>query len=236
MPSKAGQYGVLSLSGVITPRECEILKRAALPGLKASTVIGDSPGERVVDTNIRVSETAWLSESHRDPDAVAVVRRLRTLAALLTGTFDPALLEDVQVVHYSEGGQYKPHFDACTDACTSRHKLYRRATLLVYLNDAEHTDEGKAALEGGETRFPRITTSVLPSIGDGVLFYNTGPDESEIYESFHGGERGMSCLVGPLGGSDTFHRQEEAEVQRSGNQAVEHRRGVLQHEVLIVPE
>lgn len=172
-----GRYGVLLVRQVLTDDECNLVRSGMADRLAPSTVVGKT-NDKVVDNSIRSSDTAWINEDA--PNVGPIVRKLKILAALLIGTYESDMMEDVQVVRYKENGQYKHHYDACTTPkhCGSPFKLYRKATLLVYLNDD---------YKGGETDFPNIPYRVKPSKGDAVLFYNTRPDGSEIEESFHAG-------------------------------------------------
>jgi predicted 2-oxoglutarate/Fe(II)-dependent dioxygenase YbiX len=81
-------------------------------------------------------------------------------------------LETPQILHYSVGQQFKPHFDFL-DPSMSGHardlavRGQRVATFLIYLNDD---------YEGGETEFPRLGIRHKARKGDGLLFWNV--DES----------------------------------------------------------
>ena len=90
--------------------------------------------------------------------------------------------EQLQVVRYGAGQEYRPHLDACVEGCdrVNQPRINRRATLLVYLTDD---------FEAGSTHFPAIGTRVRPRRGDGVLFYNTDADTGgELPDSLHAGE------------------------------------------------
>lgn len=107
--------------------------------------------------------------------------------------------EELQVVYYKPGKQYKEHWDACisedvTDCDNLVKKAGQRyATFLIYLNDVS---------EGGETCFPKLdkddniinesdkqlctnphTKKIKPEQGKGILFFNlekNGIDHKDI--------------------------------------------------------
>jgi prolyl 4-hydroxylase len=89
-----------------------------------------------------------------------------------------------QVAHYTAGGKFNAHYDACNSDnayCDkmNRHAGQRRATLLVYLNDD---------FDGGQTVFPHIGKTVTPKKGMGILFWNTTAETDAIIpESMHKG-------------------------------------------------
>ena len=167
-------YEPASVVGVLTVAECVRLIEHATPRLARSKTIGD------VVSDTRTSEQAWVDAS--EPSAGDIVRKVRARAAQLTGVFRPDLFEQVQVVRYGAGQEYRPHLDACVEGCDRANKprINRRATLLVYLTDD---------FEAGATHFAAIGTRVRPKRGDGVLFYNTDADTgAELAASLHAGE------------------------------------------------
>ena len=171
-------YAVHELERVLTQGECAALIQAAEPRLARSRVVGrggEPARERVSDA--RTSTQAWLGEG--DPGAGAAVGKLLRTAAALTGVRRRDLLGSVMVARYTPGQEYRPHRDACTRGC-DRGAIYRRATLLVYLNDN---------YRGGTTSFPGIGRTVRPRAGGGVLFYDTAPETGEVIgESLHSGD------------------------------------------------
>lgn len=167
-------YEPVPVRDVLTSAECARLIEHATPRLARSKTIGDVVSES------RTSEQAWVDVS--DPSAGEIVRKVRARAAQLTGVFRPELFEQLQVVRYVAGQEYRPHLDACVEGCDRANKprINRRATLLVYLTDD---------FEAGATRFPAIDARVRPKRGDGVLFYNTDADTgAELADSLHAGE------------------------------------------------
>jgi prolyl 4-hydroxylase len=166
--------------GFLTDAECDaVVEAAKQKGLKKSTLY-ELNGEPSYDATIRNSEQAWLYPEDDDvaADVAAVVA---AKVAALTG-LPVSHQEAVQVVHYTAGGLYKPHYDALRawgpfgGIFDRNPRLY---TVLVYLTDD---------FVGGETHFPRIGYTVKPEKGKAVLFQNvTRMFGGRIKASQHGG-------------------------------------------------
>ena len=128
--------------GFMSPEECDHVIAAAEPLMERSGVVDSKTGAPTVDP-IRTSYGAFLPIAHDE-----VVARIETRAAewaMVPVTHQ----EQLHVLRYAEGQQYKDHHDAF-DA-TVREKIafdngrQRLATVLMYLSDVD---------EGGETVFP----------------------------------------------------------------------------------
>ena len=128
--------------GFMSPEECDHVIAAAEPLMERSGVVDSKTGAPAVDP-IRTSYGAFLPIAHDE-----VVARIETRAAewaMVPVTHQ----EQLHVLRYAEGQQYKDHHDAF-DA-TVREKIafdngrQRLATVLMYLSDVD---------EGGETVFP----------------------------------------------------------------------------------
>ncbi len=136
---------------ILAPSECAYL--IGMTGdLFEPSMIYDDSNRRVRDT-IRTSDGATINWLAEDPAVHALNRRI----AHATGTrYEDG--EALQVLRYSPGQQYHPHFD-WIDAAENQ----RIWTALVYLNDE---------YEGGATRFVRTGLEVRGSTGDMLLFSN----------------------------------------------------------------
>ena len=168
------RYEPVAVAGILTVSECARLIEHAAPRLARSKTLGE------VVSEVRTSEQAWLAVS--DAAVGDIVVKVRARAAQLTGVLRPELFEQMQVVRYTAGQEYRPHLDACVESCdrSSKPRINRRATLLVYLTDD---------FEAGGTLFGAIGVRVRPKRGDGVLFYNTDADTgAELADSLHAGE------------------------------------------------
>lgn len=169
-PTKGECLRPTTYDAFLTPQECgEIISRAKTLGLDRSTVV--SPGLGVVDP-IRTSTQVFLPE---DDDVNLWLKQ--KVSKFLNVPMDK--MEDVQVLHYGPGQQYKPHYDACNDGCNGGYDMHRLATFFIYLNDVE---------AGGETAFPMIGEKVAPKRGRACHWYNIDPVTKENLPcSFHGG-------------------------------------------------
>ena len=168
------RYEPVAVADVLTVSECARLIEHAAPRLARSKTLGE------VVSEVRTSEQAWLAVS--DAAVGDIVVKVRARAAQLTGVLRPELFEQMQIVRYTAGQEYRPHLDACVESCdrSSKPRINRRATLLVYLTDD---------FEAGGTLFGAIGVRVRPKRGDGVLFYNTDADTgAELADSLHAGE------------------------------------------------
>ncbi len=92
--------------------------------------------------------------------------------------------ESMQVVHYAETQEYRPHFDGW-DLTTEKGRLrtenggQRVLTALMYLNDPAG---------GGGTNFPKLNLEVEARPGRLVLFHNIIDEETNLHpHSLHGG-------------------------------------------------
>jgi prolyl 4-hydroxylase len=170
-------YDVLEIDGLLSPEECDALIEHARPNLARSTV-STPTGNEV--SNVRTSSQVWVDKN--DPKVGPIVQKIMRTMARYTGTFDDASFEQVQIAKYGPGQEYRPHYDACVSErhCRGDPKIYRRATLIAYLNDVPN---------GGQTAFPRVSREVRPQKGRGVLFYNVEDHDrlKEIEDSLHGG-------------------------------------------------
>jgi prolyl 4-hydroxylase len=129
----------------------------------------------------RTGRVAWIK--HDETAMVhGVVGRVSDLVGIPIGH-----AESVQVVHYDETEQYKPHFDAY-DMNTEKGRQrteqggQRIVTALMYLN---------AVGAGGRTIFPKLDLEVEAKPGRMVIFHNLADhslaDFTRHPKSLHGG-------------------------------------------------
>lgn len=137
---------------LLTAEECAYLIRTAEPLFRPSMIYNDQ-GMEVRDT-LRTSDGAgffWLAE---DPAIHALNRRV----ARATGSsYEQG--EPLQVLRYSPGQEYRPHFDYLQGTDNPR-----PWTALIYLNED---------YEGGATRFVKTGREVRGRTGDVLLFCNS---------------------------------------------------------------
>ncbi|MBI5273578.1 MAG: 2OG-Fe(II) oxygenase [Chlamydiales bacterium] len=161
----------------LSDEECELLIKAAKPTLSRSTVIDSGSSNSLVNKD-RTSLGTFLSWTRNDP----TMQRIRNNISIITG-ISKQNAEDMQVLYYGVGAQYRPHYDYFDPSTAGGYAHYSRggqrvATLLIYLNTPE---------QGGETIFPRAYIKVNPTKGKAVLFYNVDPSGDVDPHSLHGG-------------------------------------------------
>lgn len=157
--------------GLITEEERRHIIEKARSNLTTSTIAEDK--NKQIDTNIRVSETSWLSYKN-DPVVERVVRKcLKNCDRPLKNC------ESLQVVRYKPGGFYIPHNDAFKkEESLSGHKNNRKHTFLIALNDD---------YEGGETEFPELGKKYKLNSGDVLRFNNLDNYGFVTSKALHGG-------------------------------------------------
>lgn len=134
--------------------ECEYLIKVARDRFEPSMV--HMPSGRVRDT-IRTSDGAALPWLIEDPAIHALNRRIAAVTRTEYGQG-----EALQVLRYSPGQQYRPHFDFLETLDNPR-----PWTALIYLNEG---------YSGGATAFVQTDLEVKGNTGDVLIFCNAGPD------------------------------------------------------------
>ena len=129
----------------------------------------------------RTGSVAWVKHDHT-PIVRGLVKRVSNLVGIPVRH-----AESLQVVHYGETQEYKPHFDAY-DMTTEKGRQrtakggQRLVTALMYLNEVE---------DGGGTIFPKLELEVEARPGRMVIFHNVSDHELEDLtrhrSSLHGG-------------------------------------------------
>lgn len=121
----------------------------------------------------RIADGVWLSN---DSETSKVIKeRISKVTNLPTEN-----MENVHVVKYELGGEYKPHFDyfnVKSHAKQLERGGQRIKSVLVYLNDD---------FEGGETQFPKLKLTVKPQIGKLIVWDNV-LEGKENPNSIHAG-------------------------------------------------
>lgn len=139
---------------------------------KVSRLGKNAPSEK------RTGRVGWVKHN-QTPAIRAVVKRVGDLVGLPVSH-----AESLQVVHYAETQQYKPHFDAWDIGTPKgREKTARGGnrlvTALMYLNDVG---------DGGATVFPELDLEVEAVPGRLCLFHDLLVGSSERHpHSLHGG-------------------------------------------------
>ncbi len=169
---------ILLLKDFVSDEECDYMMSFARPYLIRSQVVDErNPNSSVLD-NRRTSEGMFFPQFIADGVIRSVEERIAALTQIPLENG-----EGIQVLHYSVGGEYAPHFDYFNPNTPGGQSVLARggqrlATLIMYLNTPE---------AGGETIFPTLNLSVVPEKGTAVLFYNCTPDGVEDPRTLHGG-------------------------------------------------
>lgn len=167
---------IYEFKNFLSDEECLYIINKSRPLIKKSKVIGEK-GKNVDDNNFRTSSNTFLKDED-DEIIKQISERIEKKISINKDHF-----EDLQVVHYQGGEQYKPHWDACVGEgrCDSFLKKGgdRYATFILYLNDD---------FDAGETEFPKLNKKVKPEKGKVVLFFNLNDDNKTYKEnSLHAG-------------------------------------------------
>ena len=162
--------------------ECDAFIDAGMDNLKPSTVISSS---KPMIHNSRTSKNCWIP--HDKNELIhEVSKRLSILVQMPIRN-----AEQYQLVHYSTGAQYKPHFDSFNFNSEEGKKHWkpggqRMITVIAYLNSIKDED-------GGGTIFPELNIVIPAKKGDVLVFHNTLAKSSSTThpaihpKSLHGG-------------------------------------------------
>lgn len=161
----------------LSDAECDHLIHLARPHLQRSTVIDNNSSSSEIDER-RTSKGMFFYPGISDSTVSAIEERIARLTSIPKENG-----ENIQVLQYAVGGEYKPHYDYF-DPLTVGGKFHlmrggqRQASFLMYLNTPE---------AGGETVFPALGIKVIPRKGDALLFYNCGIEGNTDPRTLHGG-------------------------------------------------
>jgi prolyl 4-hydroxylase len=163
------------VSDFLSDDECEEFINLSKDRMKRATVI--SPDKHIVHES-RTNSFCWL-EHDKGELVHEVSKRFSVLVQMPIRN-----AEQYQVVHYTEGTEYKPHFDSFDYSTPDGKQNWepggqRVLTALAYLNDVEN---------GGETGFPELGIEIKPKKGDCLVFHNTIHGSTDIHpKSLHAG-------------------------------------------------
>jgi prolyl 4-hydroxylase len=172
-------YTIQEFPDFLTSEECDKIIELTDGNLVPSKVY--TSNDDLINTVSRTSKQTWLKDI-KDP----LIKKISDKVSNITNIkhSNNNFYEDLQVVNYSEGGFFVPHYDPCDGDkkyCSRMNGSLgpRLLTFLIYLNDE---------FNGGETEFPLINKKVTPKKGKAVLFYNIGDDGRIIKQSLHTGK------------------------------------------------
>lgn len=168
---------VFTAERFVSPAVCAWIQARARPSLEAARVKNPQAGGANVDA---IRNNSGMGFSALDTDLVIQLAHARIAAA--TGV--PVMQQEpTNILHYTPGQQYKPHFDFLDpgEAHFARELQQigqRIVTALIYLNDD---------YEGGETDFPRLNWRFKGKTGDALIFWNVARDGAPERNSLHAG-------------------------------------------------
>lgn len=153
---------VRAIDGFLAPQLCEWLISVSRGRLSPATIFDKEAGTLRQDPARSNS-----SVEYQLIDMDLVIELVRTRISVATRLPLP-LFETSQVLHYSVGQAFHPHFDFLDPANSAYDEQFARlgqriATFLIYLSDD---------FEGGETAFPSAGLNYRGAAGDALFFAN----------------------------------------------------------------
>ena len=150
---------VAVVENLLSNEECEELIRLSRIKLNRSTIVDPVTGREAV-LKARSSDGTFFAINETD----FIARLDRRIGEVMNWPVENG--EGLQILHYQDGGEYKPHFDYFPpgDQGSQSHVAkggQRVSTMVIYLNEVE---------AGGETVFPELNLSVVPRAGSAVYF------------------------------------------------------------------
>ena len=165
---------VVVFGNLLGAEECEGLIEAARARLARSRTVETKTGGEMLNAD-RTSDGMFFERGENE----LVARLEARIAKLLNWPLDHG--EGLQILRYSPGAEYKPHYDYFNPKEPGTPTILRRGgqrvgTLVMYLHEPE---------AGGATTFPDIGLEVAPVRGTGVFFSYDRPDPAT--RTLHGG-------------------------------------------------
>lgn len=165
---------VIVFGDLLSDEECDALIAAARARLARSLTVETETGGESVNVD-RTSEGMFF-ERGENPVVTTVEQRI---ARLLNWPIEFG--EGLQILRYTPGAQYRPHFDYFDPAEPGTPTILRRggqrvATLVMYLQEPQG---------GGATTFPDVGLEIAPKRGTAVFFSYERPDPAT--RTLHGG-------------------------------------------------
>ena len=163
---------------VLTPSECSTLIEHGKKSLTELKVVGSDNKDKY-----RYGDGTWVYNSIFTPEGIDLNQKIKKIVAEKTN-MPIENQENVHIVHYGIGGEYKEHHDFfhSTSGEYNSHVArggQRKYSLLFYLNEG---------FKGGETRFVRKNITVTANTGKLLMWSNMKEDGHHLeYDSKHAG-------------------------------------------------
>ena len=150
---------VIVFGELLSGEECEQLIELARPRLARSLTVATKTGGEEVNAD-RTSNGMFFQRGETE----LVSRIEERIARLVNWPVENG--EGLQILHYTPGTEYKPHFDYFDPNEPGTPTILRRggqrvATIVMYLHEPE---------KGGGTTFPDVHLEVAPKRGNAVFF------------------------------------------------------------------
>lgn len=153
--------------GFLSAAECQHLANVGQGVLAPATVFDPRSGRQIAHP-VRTSDGGPIGPPHED----LVIRAINHRIAAVSGTtIDQG--ESLTVLRYSPGQEYRLHHDAVAGL-----RNQRSLTVLLYLN---------ASFVGGETEFPALGVTIMPTAGEALLFSNLEDNGAPDQRTRHAG-------------------------------------------------
>jgi len=167
---------VVLFGNLLSSEECGQMIDASRRRLHRSTVVNAATGAYDVHADRTSNGTHF--ELGENPLVARIEQRISELTGCPVENGEP-----LQVLHYTTGAEYKPHYDYFDPAQPGSERVLatggqRIATLIMYLNDVE---------AGGSTVFPALGLDVLPRQGAAVYFAYVSASGETDSRTLHGG-------------------------------------------------
>lgn len=165
---------VVVFGNLLSDDECDALIELARPRLARSETVVNETGASEINT-ARTSRGMFFERQENE-----ICTRIETrLAALMHWPIENG--EGLQVLHYTPGAEYKPHYDYFDPAHSGTPTILKRGgqrvgTIVMYLNTPR---------AGGGTTFPDVHLEVAPIKGHAVFFSYDRPHP--MTRTLHGG-------------------------------------------------
>lgn len=166
---------VWTIDGLLSADECRLLIAHSQPRLKRSRAVDPKTGLP------REVELRTSSDATHDPLGEDLALRLVQARIAAAAGVPLAHAEQLTVLRYQPGEQYRPHRDYLPPGSRETDKPEagnRRRTICVYLNTVD---------AGGATAFPHASLTVAPKAGRAVIFDNLHADGRPDPDSLHAG-------------------------------------------------
>ena len=171
-----------------SPAECDWVMARAHGRLGPAMVLDQQTGREATHPD-RTNKAIELNVTAMDVVIQVIRARIAAATNLPLPVFEPA-----QIMHYSVGEEFRPHYDFLTsdaEGWAAQLERYgqRIATFLLYLN---------SDFEGGETNFPSAGIRHRGGKGDALFFANVDPAGAPDRKTLHAGRppsRGQKWIL-----------------------------------------